>query len=162
MTDRKPPGVRWESFVEQQIREAMARGDFDRLAGAGRPLPGIDEPHDDEWWIKQKLEREGVALAPRSLALRKEVDDALAAARAAATETDVRRIVADINEQIVYVNKYGATGPPSSLMPLDVEAVVASWRAGRPEPHHDGGPPDDAPTTRRAVRRSRRHRQGRR
>ncbi|GAT83553.1 molecular chaperone DnaJ [Streptomyces sp. F-3] len=39
MTERKPPGIPFESWVDRQIREAQQRGEFDRLPGAGRPLP---------------------------------------------------------------------------------------------------------------------------
>jgi epoxide hydrolase len=35
MTERKPPGVRWESFVERQIREGMKNGGFADLPGHG-------------------------------------------------------------------------------------------------------------------------------
>ena len=33
MTERKPPGVSWETWIDRQIREGMERGDFDGLAG---------------------------------------------------------------------------------------------------------------------------------
>ena len=38
---RKPNGPTWESWVEQQIRVGMERGDFENLPGKGRPLEGI-------------------------------------------------------------------------------------------------------------------------
>ena len=43
--------------AENRIREAMERGEFDRLEGQGAPqdLSGDYEP---DWWIKKKLERE--------------------------------------------------------------------------------------------------------
>jgi DnaJ family protein C protein 28 len=34
----------WESAVEKQIREAMERGEFDHLPGAGKPLDLDDNP----------------------------------------------------------------------------------------------------------------------
>ena len=43
MTQRKPKGVTWESFVERQIREAQGAGEFDHLPGFGQPLADIDE-----------------------------------------------------------------------------------------------------------------------
>ena len=40
----------WGSHVEQQIREAQARGDFDNLPGAGKPLDlEPDNPFAGEW-----------------------------------------------------------------------------------------------------------------
>jgi hypothetical protein len=38
MTERKPPGVSFETRVERQIREAIEHGEFDDLPGAGRPI----------------------------------------------------------------------------------------------------------------------------
>ena len=38
MTDRKPPGVGFQTWVERQIREAMERGEFDNLPGKGKPI----------------------------------------------------------------------------------------------------------------------------
>ncbi|MGK5171412.1 DnaJ family domain-containing protein [Geodermatophilus sp. CPCC 205761] len=39
MTERKPPGMSFETWVDQQLAQARARGAFDDLDGAGRPLP---------------------------------------------------------------------------------------------------------------------------
>jgi hypothetical protein len=44
MTERKPPGMRYEDWIERQIREAQERGAFDDLPGAGKPIPGLDRP----------------------------------------------------------------------------------------------------------------------
>ena len=44
-------------IAENRIREAMQRGEFDRLEGAGRPLE-LDTDYEPDWWIKKKLERE--------------------------------------------------------------------------------------------------------
>src|SRR5262245_22253312 len=65
MTERKPAGVSWESWVERQIREAMERGEFDDLPGVGQPLPNIDQPYDPMWWLKEKLRRENVSVRLR-------------------------------------------------------------------------------------------------
>lgn len=50
---------RFESLVDQQIRLAQERGEFDTLPGAGKPLPGRGEPDDPHWWVKGW--RQGVA-----------------------------------------------------------------------------------------------------
>ena len=78
--------------------------------------------------MKAKFRRERLSYLPPTLAIRKEVEEALEAAAKASREDVVRRIVADINERIRDVNRRGAEGPPSSVMPLDVDAVVAKWR----------------------------------
>lgn len=59
MTERKPPEVSFESWIDKQIREAEERGDFATLKGRGKPLPdGLNTTsHDEQWWIKQKMAR---------------------------------------------------------------------------------------------------------
>ena len=127
MTERKPPDVDWESWVERLIREAMERGDFDHLPGKGKPLR-LDGPDDEMWWIRDKLRREQVSDLPPALALRKELDDTMDRIAAARTEAEVRRHVAAINDRIIYVNAHAISGPPSNLAPLHVDRVLEQWR----------------------------------
>jgi hypothetical protein len=134
MTERKPPGVSFETWVERQIREATERGEFDNLPGAGKPIADLDKPHDELWWVKEKLRRENLSYLPPTIALRKEAEDALLAASQAASEAQVRRIVADINRKILDGNRKAASGPPLNLMPFDVERVVRTWRERRAPP----------------------------
>jgi hypothetical protein len=131
VSDRKPPGVSWETWIDRQIREGMERGDFDGLPGHGKPIGDIDRPHDELWWVRDKLRREGVSYLPPTLALRKDVEDARAAIATARSEAEVRGIVEQINERIRMTNRQATSGPPSNLMPLDVERTVEGWRAGR-------------------------------
>jgi hypothetical protein len=134
MTERKPPGVGFQSWVERQIQEAMERGEFDNLPGAGKPIADLDKPHDELWWVKDKLRRENLSYLPATLALRKEAEDALAAALRARSEAQVRRILAAINRKILDGNRKAASGPPLDLMPYDVERVVAGWRERQQRP----------------------------
>lgn len=132
MTERKPPGVGFESWVDRQIREAEARGEFAVLPGAGKPLSdGGDTSYDELWWIKQKMAREGLSVLPPTLALRKEAEDALAAAHQAPSEGAVRRIVTEINVKIRDMMFKPPPGPPLGLKPYDVDEVVREWRKTR-------------------------------
>lgn len=131
MTERKPPGVSFETWVDRQIREAAERGEFDNLPGAGKPIADLERPRDELWWIRQKLRRENLAYLPPALALRKEAEDAMAAASQAASESEVRRIVSEINDKIRAANRLPATGPPTNLAPCDVDDVVRAWRDRR-------------------------------
>ena len=36
--------------------------------------------------------------------------------------------VAAINDRIIYVNAHTISGPPSNLVPLDVDRVLEEWR----------------------------------
>jgi hypothetical protein len=134
MTERKPPGIGFQSWVERQIQEAMERGEFDNLPGAGKPIADLDKPHDELWWVKDKLRRENLSYLPATLALRKEAEDALAAALRARSEGQVRRILAAINRKILDGNRKAASGPPLNLMPFDEDRVVADWRGRRERP----------------------------
>ena len=56
----------WTIVAEQLIRAAQDEGKFDNLPGFGKPIPGIDDPHDEFWWIKAKLKRERVSIPPEA------------------------------------------------------------------------------------------------
>jgi hypothetical protein len=125
MTEKKPP-----------IRESMERGEFDNLPGMGKPIPDLAAPYDELWWIRKKVREEGFSIEPPALTLRKELDDTRARIATARSEDEVRRLVAAINDRILYVNSHVTFGPPSDLVPLDVERVVREWR--RAEAPGDG------------------------
>jgi hypothetical protein len=129
MTERKPPGVSYETWIDRQVREAMDRGEFDNLPGAGQPIRGIDDPYDEMWWIKQKLRRENVSVLPASLALRKEAEDSLSAATHARSEAESRQIITEINARIRSAFTRPLAGPPLNLVPFDVERVAEQWRS---------------------------------
>ncbi|MHC3474383.1 DnaJ family domain-containing protein [Streptomyces sp. 7R007] len=132
MTERKPPGVPWESWVDKQIRDAEGRGEFAELPGAGKPLPpGTDTTYDELWWIRQKMAREGLSVLPPTLALRKEAEDALTAAYAAPSERIARKIVTDVNVKIRDMMYKPPPGPPLGMKPYDVEEVIRGWRERR-------------------------------
>ncbi len=131
MTREKPPGRSWESWTEEQIREAQAEGQFAGLAGKGQPIPGLLDPYDPLWWVKKLIEREKLSVLPAALEIRARVDHGLEAIRTLPREAEVRDAVAALNAEIARVNRSTAEGPPTSLPPLDVEAVVADWRQRR-------------------------------
>ncbi|MEE4541232.1 DUF1992 domain-containing protein [Streptomyces sp. V4-01] len=139
MTERKPPGVSFETWADKQIREAEERGAFEGLTGKGKPLPSLSAPYDELWWIKGKMQREGLSFLPPSLVLRKEAEDAMAEAARARTERQVRQIVADLNEKIEAALRRPLDGPPLNLAPFDVEQAVAEWRERQGPAHEDGG-----------------------
>jgi hypothetical protein len=121
-----------EHFIDRLIREAQERGEFDNLPGTGKPIPDLDRPHDELWWVRKLLEREEISLAPSTLALKRQVEEAIERIRRAATEEEVRRLVAELNVVIARANSRAASGPPTDLAPLDAEDAVRRWRARRP------------------------------
>lgn len=131
MTERKPPGISFESWADRQIREAEERGAFKDLPGAGKPLPGMNKPYDEQWWLREKMEREQLSYLPPALLLRKEAEEARAEVAKARTEAEVRRIVADIDAKIREAIRNPPEGPPPALAPWDVEETVREWRERR-------------------------------
>ena len=129
--EKKPPGVSWESWIEKKIRESMEAGEFDNLPGSGEPIAELARPYDELWWLRKKLREEQLSVDPPTLVLRREYHDTLAKIGKARSEGEVRRLVAAINERIVYVNSHTTFGPPTELVPLNVERVVAEWRESR-------------------------------
>src|SRR4051795_4724223 len=92
----------YETSIDRQLREATERGEFENLEGAGKPLPDHGREYDEDWWVKDWLEREGATagVIPPTLALRREVEDLEARVDRLATEREVREYVAEVNERI--------------------------------------------------------------
>jgi hypothetical protein len=137
MTQRKPPGTSWESWIEAQIRVAQEQGAFDNLPGAGKPLPNMDQEYDPMWWVKQLAEREQLSLSllPPSLELLRKVERELATIDKLPDEATVRGRVAALNVEIARVNATVVEGPPTRLGKLDADQVVAKWRRTRSAAH---------------------------
>jgi len=131
MTQRKPPGTSWESWIDSQIRVAQEQGAFENLPGAGKPLPNIDQDYDPMWWVKGLAEREQLSLLPPSLELLRKVEKELAAIDKLPDEATVRRRLAALNGEIARLNATVTEGPPTRLGPLDIDQVVARWRRMR-------------------------------
>jgi hypothetical protein len=120
------------AVVETAIQQAIRRGEFDDLPGAGKPIPGLGESHDPDWWIRRKIETEKLTgLGPPALTLRVEnveLDDRL---DELAREQDVREAVEDFNRRVIEARRQLLGGPPVVTPTRDVEAEVAAWRERR-------------------------------
>jgi uncharacterized small protein (DUF1192 family) len=134
MTKKKPPGKRWDAWIEEQIDRAHEEGQFDNLEGAGKPLPGLTDGYDPDWWAKKLVQREGVSILPPSLELLRKVEVEMAKILALRAEPEVRARVAALNAEIARLNATAAEGPPTRLGPLDVEGIVVQWRRRTPAP----------------------------
>ena len=131
MTERKPPGTSWETWIDAQIRVAREQGAFDNLPGAGKPLPNLDQDYDLSVWVKQLVQREQLSILPPSLELLRKVEKELAAIEKLHDEATVRHRVAALNVEIAKVNATALEGPPTRLSTLYVDKVLARWRRTR-------------------------------
>ncbi|QHE71149.1 hypothetical protein GFS60_04749 [Rhodococcus sp. WAY2] len=148
MTERKPPEVSFESWIDKQIRLAQERGDFDNLPGAGKPIPLSGDVDDELWWVKGYLRRENLpldALLPTPLQLRKQIERLPETVRGIPSEDAVREIVHQLNLEIVAWLR-APSGP---------RVPVSPRRRGRGGVAVANGPPSGAhaPAIAPAVRR---------
>ena len=153
MSERKPRGVSFESWVERQVREARERGAFDDLPGAGKPLPRTSD--DALAWVRDKARREDLpvaAMLPPALAVAREVEDLPARLARERSQARVRAIVEDLDARIDAARRGPQVGPPVRTARLDVEAQITAWRAAQP-PAAEPAPPPAAPARRRWWRR---------
>ncbi|HEX4721189.1 MAG TPA: DUF1992 domain-containing protein [Pseudonocardiaceae bacterium] len=135
MTERKPLGTSFETWIDKQIREATERGDFDDLPGKGKPLRDANAPYDGDWWLKDWLRREGAptdALLPTPLRLRKEIQQLREKVRPLRAEERVRAAATDLNDQVRAWWR-SSNGPQIHVGLVDVDEVVAQWRSDREE-----------------------------
>ena len=118
-------------WVDRQVRAAMARGEFDNLPGAGKPLR-LPSTHDPDWWVKGLVEREKItAVLPPALGLRREDAGLEAELDRLATPDEVRPHVEDFNRRVVEARRQLQGGPPVVTPTRDVESEVEAWRERR-------------------------------
>lgn len=154
------PLSRYESVVDEQIRKAQERGEFDNLPGMGKPLPGRGRPDDDLWWVKGYLQREGLStepLLPASLRLAKQIERLPETVRALGSEQAVRESVSELNRRIVAYLR-APSAPHVPVRPVHPDRVVAQWRAARQPPADRPPPAATAPVPPRRRRWFRRRR----
>ena len=120
-----------DQWVDLQIQEAMKRGDFDNLPGAGKPIEGLGTDHDPDWWLKKLVEREKISVLPPALQLRKDDAELDAKLDRHTAESEVRRELEEFNARVMKARYTPVDGPPLITMPRDVEAEVDAWRERR-------------------------------
>ncbi|MFL6098244.1 MAG: DUF1992 domain-containing protein [Blastococcus sp.] len=145
MTERKPPGMSFETWVDAQISEGLARGDFDGLAGAGKPLPRASLDETGYEWVLAKARKENLdvfGMLPPGLALKKEREDLPRRADELPSAAAVRALAEDYNAR---VEAFWRRPQESRWSPVpglaDVDALVDGWERTRPAP----GPPAAEP-----------------
>jgi hypothetical protein len=136
--EQEPPAIPTAAdraaYVETVIQQAIRRGEFDNLPGAGKPLSGLDGRHDPDWWIRRKIESEQLTgLGPPALTLRTEdaaLDDRLDGMH---REEDVRAAIDDFNARVKEARRQLLGGPPVVTQLRDPDHAVRAWRERRLE-----------------------------
>ncbi|KQQ95269.1 molecular chaperone DnaJ [Leifsonia sp. Leaf325] len=129
---RPPTQAERAAYVENSIQQAIRRGEFDNLPGAGKPLEGLTGQHDPDWWIRRKIEREQLTgLGPPALTLRVEHAQLEATLDGLHRESDVREAVEDFNRRVIEARRQLLGGPPVVTPTRDVGAEVHAWRERR-------------------------------
>jgi hypothetical protein len=143
MTERKPRGMSFTSWIDQQIADAEKRGVFENLPGAGKPLNLKPSDGGDygQAWMRDYARREGVApeeFLPTPLKLRREIERLTESVGEMRSEAEVRETVGDINRRIVEWRRI-PVGPPIHVRLVSTDEMVARWRAAQA-----AGPADPA------------------
>lgn len=113
---------RYRDLVEDQLREAMERGDFEDLPGRGQRLElGDDSPN---WWARRKMEE--VKRQDEVTELLRRLERARDNIWSLPDEPSVRSAARELNREIEEVNP--GLREDERLLPLDPEAAIATWR----------------------------------
>jgi hypothetical protein len=137
MTERKPPGMSFETWVDHQIAQARDRGAFEDLEGAGRPLPPrVKEQTSYEWALEwaRRQQADPRDMLPPGMALRREREDLADRVPALPSEAAVRALVEDFNARVEQHWRRPQDGPDAVPGLADVDALVRLWHASRPPP----------------------------
>lgn len=164
-TTAQPTMAERAQYVEVLIQQAIRRGEFDDLPGAGKPLTGLQHTYDPDWWIRQKIEREKITgLGPPALTLRTEDAELDGRLDGAGSEAAVRGILEDFNARVVEARRQLQGGPPVITPTRDVDDELQRWRerrAGRQQQRDEQRQREEAAYAALSWRERRRARRGR-
>lgn len=112
MNDR--PIEFFESLAERRLREAAEQGEFDDLPGAGRPIPGLGETYDPNWWVKEWMRR--TSLEETIAEVRSTIRSDLPKLKAFPDSPETAQRLAELNEMIEALNRELPTGQRLALI----------------------------------------------
>ena len=130
MTQRKPAEMTFESWVDVQLNQAQKRGAFDNLPGKGQAIAGLDEVHDETWWVKNKLRDEKLNGAPRTIEMRRKAERFVETYLSLPSEWTLRNKATALNKEINEANR-GDLGPLLPQKRLDIEQLCQEWHKHR-------------------------------
>jgi hypothetical protein len=134
VTERKPRGTSFPTWIDQQIADAEQRGVFDDLPGKGKPLNLKPTGGDyGDAWVRDYARREGVQpdeFLPTPLRLRREIEQLTEVVGEFRSEAEIREVASDINRRIVEWRRI-PVGPPIHVRLVNADDLVARWRAAK-------------------------------
>lgn len=101
----------YEKIVEQRIKEAMEKGEFENLPGKGKPIPLEDDSHvPEDLRLAYKLLKNADCLPPELLEKKEilQMEDMLAAIP---DEKERYKLIKKINFKIMKLNVMGRKSP---------------------------------------------------
>jgi len=101
----------YEKIVEQRIKEALEKGEFDNLPGKGKPLPLEDDSHvPEELRLAYKLLKNADCLPPELMEKKEilQMEDMLATIP---DEKQRYKLIKKINYKIMKLNMMGRKSP---------------------------------------------------
>lgn len=107
--------------VEQQIQEAIERGEFDNLPGAGKPLDTTDD--SPGWWTRRYVNR--LRAADRAGEIARQVDQELGRVWVLPDEAAVRERLKELNMKLIEANQDLADEDRVDL--LNPDQVISIW-----------------------------------
>jgi hypothetical protein len=113
---------RYRDLVEDQLRDAMERGEFDDLPGKGQRLHlGEDSPN---WWARRKMEE--LKRQDRLTDLVRQLESDRDGIWSLPDEGAVREATAALNRRVEAFNQQ--VREEEKLLPLDPEGTIVTWR----------------------------------
>lgn len=131
MSERKPIQQGWNSWIDEQVERARRDGAFDNLPGAGKPLKDLDRPYEEDWWLREFLEREQLSVTPEPIELRSRIDALRAEAGKMTDEREVRRRFVAMNSLIARLNAITSPDALTPVAPADIDEEIRAWRRKR-------------------------------
>ena len=133
VTERKPPGVEWASWVDRQLDEGAPRRAARQPRGLGQADSGARRTSRRRLVGEGEAAPRGGQLGPTHAGDPRRARRCGRRGRGRRTEAELRSIIERVNERIRYVNSHTVSGPPTTVWTVDPEPIVERWRADRPD-----------------------------
>src|SRR6266567_1306799 len=117
-------GKQYFDYIDEQIHEAQARGDFDNLPGTGKPLNLDDTPFTGDKALAYSLLKQN-GYAPLEVELAKEIRTEFEKATA-----QYEQLLRELNRKILNLNLI--TPSPMHMPMYEVEKLVQQFRNSCP------------------------------